>query len=271
MDMDFLDDEFGGFVTPNTQPQSQPVTPLQSAHQQQQQQSYPQNNQYPKKEWNNQPKKEWNGGGGNNNWNGQRPRKKKKDDTEVHKVYMPYALYVDVEAPPEIKDKLLVIAEKMYLKGLFVRFNADEKPIWDRFKAIADEEMEDYSRWKKYTDRASGGTIECPERYYNNATSVFNSQRLIPNWDSLPNVVRDQYPRDFRMLTGQKCDNQVKGLIIWTPDGAYKRTQCTKDTGNGSFIIKVADRWKIPVININNPDCREAFTNLFIGEEDEQQ
>lgn len=299
MDQDFLETNFGGYVEPK--PNNPHVTPQNNYNSQPQphlQQSQPQgnynsqpNNNYPQQNNNNYPPKN-NYNGNNNNYNGSnnysqksnnygqkqnnyngggnnfRPRKPKRDDTVVHKVYLPVTMYIDYQAPDEPKNELVALAERLFLNGYFIRFNADEKYMVDRLKAIADEEMEEYSRWKKFRDKA-GDTIECPDRYFNNATAVYNSQRFVSNYDNLPPVVRDQYPRDFRMLTGQKCDNHVKCLIIWTPDGAYKKSQITNGTGNGAFIIRVADRLKIPVININNSECQRALSDLLSGDNDE--
>ena len=48
----------------------------------------------------------------------------------------------------------------------------------------------------------------------------------------------------------------AKAAIIWTPDGAEKSSETSRETGNLAHVISMADGARIPVFNVKNSEAR---------------
>lgn len=58
-------------------------------------------------------------------------------------------------------------------------------------------------------------------------------------------------------------ENEVTDLIIcWTPDGAEKGEDTTKDTGGTGQAIRIATDYEIPVFNLKNKDALDRLTEF---------
>lgn len=182
---------------------------------------------------------------------------------EITPLYMPIAIYIASDTPPEGIEAMMQAADRLIARGFTIRFNADDKGIYDRLKALSDT-SEDYSRWKKFNDIISKNS-------YNDKTAIHTVKVLTKGASAnMKPIQHDGLVRDIRLLFGQNKRNNARCLILWTPDGASRESHVTKDTGYSSFIIKAADYYSWPVHNINSEEGRAAFEDIVRNRDHEQ-
>jgi len=195
--------------------------------------------------------------GGNNSggFNKNKPFFKKKEEV-VEEPYVPVAIYVDREFPPEVKTSLYNIASKLIAKGITVRINGDDKPFADKLCSLSDKHIEVYLPWKNFNEIQS-------KFYYNTLTSKHLAQKHFQGWEKIPDPVKSILARNIRLIFGDKNNSITLCLITWSKDGASRISEVTKDTGKSSFIIKVASTYGFPVINISKPTSENVLEKTF--------
>lgn len=220
--------------------------------QQQQQPQQQQQNNYQKQnssggDWKSKGREEW-------------MRKQK----EVQDPYLPVVVYIDRDFPDNIKDSLISFISKLISKGFTVRFNADDKSIYDRIISLSNSKVEahvPFNDFKQNRDDVEGIKSKfC----WNSATTDHIAQQNFVAWDKLPKIVRILMSRNVRMLIGARNNSPAKFLITWSPDGATNATQVSTNTGNVGTYIKTADSLSVPIFNLNSPESRELISKYIL-------
>lgn len=266
-------DDFGGMDVSDL---SQPPPPQQYQQQQQpQQQQYQQNQQQPPQQQQQQQqyqqpqqqqyqpqynnsyggnkpnygggKKQWSGGGGGGF--------QKKEDV-VEDPYLPVAVYVDRDFPPQVKDQLFKVITTLTNAGITVRVNGDDREFYDRISTLPGKNIEVYTPWKGFNDIDT-------KHYFNMETSKHMASINFAAWDKIPDVVKSMLARNVRMIFGGKNNSIVKCLVTWSPDGVSKSAEITKDTGKGSFMIGLASKYYFPVINLGKAGAEDMLARVF--------
>lgn len=237
---------------PQQQYQQQPQQQQQYQQQAPQQQQYQQqpNNSYGGNKPNyggGAPKKQWNAGGGGGF--------QKKEDV-VEDPYLPVAVYVDRDYPPQIKEQLFNVIVKLINNGITVRVNGDDREFYDRIATLPGKNIEVYTPWKGFNDIDT-------KHYFNMETSKHMASVNFAAWDKVPDVVKSMLARNVRMMFGGKNNSIVKCLITWSPDGVSKSAEITKDTGKGSFMIGLASKYHFPVINLGKAGAEDMLARVF--------
>lgn len=181
------------------------------------------------------------GGGGYNKggWNNNR-----KD--EVQDPYRPVCIYVDKDFPQEVKDKLFDITSKLVNNKITVRYNGDCTDFHNRANSLDRSKLEVYTPFKGFNDIDT-------KFYFNSATSKHLAQQHFKAYDKIPNVVQSMLARNIRMIFGNKNDSPSMCVLTWSPDGATKLSEVTRDTGRGSFFIEVASIYGFSMLNTQDP------------------
>lgn len=201
----------------------------------------------------NQQRNNYSGGNNNNSGGGyQRKGGWTPKEEVIEEPYSPITVYIDREFPQEIKDKLVAIASRLINKGYTVRFNADDKDISDPIMNISQDKVEAHTPWRNFNEINS-------KHYWNSKTSTHLASTNFPAWDKIPNVVQAMMARNVRMIFGTRNNSITKCLITWSPDGASKFSEVTRDTGRSSFIISFASKYCFPVINIQKEGAISAM------------
>lgn len=205
----------------------------------------------------------WNSGGGNNNWkSGGNNNWKGKNDwrakqNEIQEPYLPVSIYIGEEFPADVKQNLMAIADKLISLGYTVRFNADEKDITDAILAKSDK-CEGYVPFK--------GFNEIQTRHgFNNATSKYIAGQANPAYEKLPKIVQLKLARNVRLMFGDRNNSNTMALITWSQDGAREYNEVNKETGYVGDVIKLASKYKYPVININRQESKSDLQFLLEG------
>lgn len=189
-----------------------------------------------------------NSGGGNNNW--------RNREEVVEDPYLPVTIFIDRDFPEEIKQKLVSIASKFINKGYTVRYNGDDKNLHNSIHAFSSKLTEAYVPWKGFEEIDS-------KLSWNTKTANHIAQENFPAWDKIPNLVKAMMARNVRLIFGSRNNSPTKVVITWSPDGATRYPEVTRDTGRSSFIISVASKYTFPVINIQKEGAEEAMEKAF--------
>lgn len=195
------------------------------------------------------------GGGNRGGYGGGQGGFKRKEE-EIEEPYVPVAIYVDRDFPPEIKTALYNIASKLINKKITVRYNADDKDFHEKISSLSTKYTEAYAAWKGFND------VET-RHSWNTLTAKHLAQMHSPGWDKIPDVVKALLARTVRMVFGDKNNSIAMCVITWSADGASKAAEVTKDTGRSSFIIKLAATYGFPVLNTAKSGTENVLEKTF--------
>ena len=170
--------------------------------------------------------------------------------------YVPVSIFIDKDFPMEVKKELVSFANKLIQKGVTVRFNADEAEIFKIITDISTDKTEAYVPWKGFNDIQS-------KHYWNTVTAKAIAQANFVAWEKVPDLVKALMARNVRLLFGDKNNSPTKLLITWSPDGANKQSQVTRDTGRASFIIGLASKYYFPVLNVKNEEDKNELIRTY--------
>lgn len=210
-------------------------------------------------------------GGGNKDWKGGGNKDWKARQDEIKPPYMPIVIYFPTELNEQMKqnvhDSLFNLAKTFIEKGFTVRFNAEDKALFDRIQGLSRTFSEGYTPFKDFNEIPSGFC------WKNGSTEAIAKKMFGERWVegkfSMPQTMAE---RNARLLFGSRNNSGARILVTWTPDGVTKAFQCSKDTGYTRSIIEMADKFHFPVFNMNNNESREAFHSFYLeGNKNEQR
>lgn len=196
-----------------------------------------------------------NNGGGNNNFQNRNNNFQKREEV-IEEPYVPVSIYIDREFPTEVKQNLIRIAGRLLNKGVVVRYNADDMDVHTPISELSKKKTEAYTPWKNFNNIES-------KHYYNTETAKHVASSHFTAWDKIPDAVKAMLARNVRLVFGDKNRSVCLCLITWSPDGASRAPEVTKETGRAGFIIKLASTYGIPVINLAKPNAEAVLEKTF--------
>ena len=235
----------------NSQPQAQT-----SGYQQQQRQEgsgYSSGNSSQTYSQQSTPSKSSYGGG----YGGGKPNFQRKEEV-LEDPYLPVLMYVEKDYPEEIKFKFYNLASKMLAKGYTVRINADDPDFVNRIRSLSPNKVELYLPFKNFNQMES-------KHSWNTLTSKALAEQHFPAYSKIPDVVKSILAAQVRMLFGDRNNSIALLVLVFSPDGASRLSEITKDTGRTSFIIKMACSYAFSVANLGKQSSEsqvEKYLNL---------
>jgi len=190
-----------------------------------------------------------------NNFNKSNFYKKKQEDTPQD-PYIPVAFFIEESFSEEIKNKFYNIISKFISKGITIRINGDDKEFIKRIQTLSSKHIEIFIPWKNFNDFES-------KHYYNTITSKVIAETNFPGWEKIPDTVKSFIARNVRMIFGDKNNSICLCVITWTPDGASKLSEITKDTGKLSNVIRISSKYYFPIINLGKPNAETILEKFF--------
>lgn len=163
---------------------------------------------------------------------------------------------VEKEMPGEVKQKFLQLASKLIGKGYTVRINADDPEFVSQLHAMSTKNVELYLPFKNFNQMES-------KFYWNSLTAKDMAQRNFEAWDKVPDVIKAILAAQVRMLFGDKNNSIAMTVITFSPDGASRVSEITKETGRVSYIIKMACRYGFPVVNLGKQSSEALLQKHF--------
>lgn len=76
-----------------------------------------------------------------------------------------------------------------------------------------------------------------------------------PKWDSLSQGVKKLMARNVQIVLGENLHKPCDVVVCWTPEG--------KITGGTGHTLRIANHYKIPVLNFGNMSLDEMETNIM--------
>lgn len=180
----------------------------------------------------------------------------KKKEEVLEEPYLPVAVYVDRNFPPEVKTSLYNIISKLINKNITVRVNGDDKEFCNKVIELSSKYVEIYIPWKGFNE------IDSPH-YFNSLTSKEIARQQFSGWEKIPDSVKAMLARNVRMVFGDKNRSICTALITWSQDGASRIAEINKDTGRSSFSIKLAATYGFPVLNIRKEGVGPSIEAKF--------
>lgn len=203
---------------------------------------------------------------GNNNGNGYQNKSNyqnrnngggfQKKEEVIEEPYVPVGIYIDREFPTEVKQNLIRLASRLINKNVVVRYNADDMDVHGPISQLSNKKTEAFTPWKNFNNIES-------KHYYNTETAKHVASTNFAGWDKVPDAVKAMLARNVRIVFGDKNRSVVLCLITWSPDGASRAAEVTKDTGRSGTIIKLASTYGIPVINLAKPNAEAVLEKTF--------
>lgn len=170
--------------------------------------------------------------------------------------YLPIAFFIDSSYPNEIKEEIYSMIDKLLAKQYTIRINGDDKEFIDRLSQLNSDRIEVYIPWKNFNNIDS-------KFYFSHEALKSIARSNFLGWDKIPDTVKGILTRNVRMLLGTSNNSVCMCVVLYTTDGAVKKSQVTKETGKLSFVITTADKFRIPIINLKNKAYVEAFVKNF--------
>lgn len=109
--------------------------------------------------------------------------------------------------------------------------------------------------WAGFNGRKEGPSagylVHCPPEAMN-LTAPFH-----PGWQHLTEPARKMMSRNMLQVLSEDLRSPVKFVMCETPDGAFTASMTSSKTGGTGQAIRIADKYGVPVYNLQHPAHRE--------------
>ncbi len=115
------------------------------------------------------------------------------------------------------------------------------------------------TRFEKYIKNPSKKKIYLPWKGFNgNKSTLFEpspeafeiAAKFHPAWNRLTTPVRKLMARNTHQVLGGDCNSPIIFIVCWTPGGKYQ--------GGTSQAMRIADHYRIPIINLFNNNFEQV-------------
>lgn len=117
-------------------------------------------------------------------------------------------------------------------------------------------ETEIYVPWPGFNDHQGGMVRRTLE-----AEAIGSS--VHPAWNRLSPAARKCHTRNVHQVLGFDLRTPSLFVVCWTPDGCAGAATRTAMTGGTATAIVVAERYAVPVINLQAPDAEERIDAML--------
>lgn len=188
------------------------------------------------------------GGGGGGNF-------RQKEDV-VSDPYLPVTVYVEQDFPENVKEALYQIASKLIAKRFTVRVSGIDKAFAERVMKLSDTKVELYLPWRNFNEMDSKHT-------FNTLTSKHVASLHFGGWEKVPDAIKAFLAMQVRMVMGDRNNSSTMCVVTWSPDGASKHAEVTKETGRSGFMIKMSSTYGYPVVNTQKQSSEAIIEKNF--------
>lgn len=170
--------------------------------------------------------------------------------------------------PDDIRKKAEMLTT--WLCQRHVRLRTGDADGMDRiFREAAPKDMCDFfaplGRFNPHRDAIIIGPSELYNCPYREAVDI--TANTHPTFHYLGDFERELHIRNVFEVLGPNLDHPADFLICWTKDGAETKT--TRLTGGTGQAIRIANKYGIPVFNLQRPDFESRFSTFIkkLGEQ----
>lgn len=158
--------------------------------------------------------------------------------------------------PPEVLDLMRRLGGALGVFGYTLRSGgADgaDTAFEEGAKAMG-HPFEVYLPWYAFHGRVGPGYIVVKDSVVT-AWALDCVNRVHPAAEKLGNIARMLMARNTYQVAGQGQNLLSQFVVCWTPDGAERINETTRDTGGTGQAIRLASQWSIPVFNLQKADA----------------
>lgn len=172
-----------------------------------------------------------------------------------------FAVYVfpENDVPDEAADKIFAVAKGLMEKGFIFRHTGNkDNALQNRICAIEGAIVKSFLPWKKFNTNVEDPVLSTPMGY---RIAIGIHKKFM----QLPAAVRAILARDVNALVGPEATDQVDLVLAWTDGGNEALTKNTdfKKVGNNVFILQVAKRANLPVVNVYNSNFIDKLKEII--------
>lgn len=165
------------------------------------------------------------------------------------------------KTPPDILLVMRVFARGMARKGWILRSGgADGADTAFHRGAGCDAIV--YLPWRGFAKAGECGVV-CPDLGDNWIAALRLASSVHPAWKLLSNGARALHARNCFQVLGTDLETPVSFVLCWTPGGEETGADCTKETGGTATAIRLADRHRIPIFNLQRPCALRRLSLWF--------
>lgn len=158
------------------------------------------------------------------------------------------------ETPLEICRHMTALAGFLEIHGWTLRSGAAEGAD-EAFEAgVVRGNKQIYLPWSRFNGSTSSRLRASPE-------AMTIASLTHPAWLKCGGGARSMHARNVHQVLGDNVLLPVRSefVICWTPDGAERTEECSKDTGGTAMAIRIAHRYGVPVYNLQRDERSRAF------------
>lgn len=163
--------------------------------------------------------------------------------------------------PDNIMEQILAICKTLFSRGYAITSNGSNRDeVLCKISELEGAKIATYLPFKKFNEDIKFPLISKPtETAYGIAASVRK------NFFELKPVVRCLIATDIHTMLGVECNDPLKFLIVYTPEGSESLSKNSdwKQMGYTTLKIRVASESNIPVFNLKNPDAIKRLSELI--------
>lgn len=157
--------------------------------------------------------------------------------------------------PPRICAQITEIARRLRARGWRLR-SGGARGADAAFEAGAGADADIFLPFAGFNGHAGG--IHPP------AQRAFEIARAVhPAWDRMGEAAQKLQGRNTHQVLGAQCDSPVHFVCCWSPDGAERESDRTRETGGTGQAIALADRWGAPCFNLARPGALLRLKDLL--------
>jgi hypothetical protein len=162
--------------------------------------------------------------------------------------------------PAEVLERMIEIGAAFAAAGWTLRTGAGAgaDQAFERGAEQARGVTEVCLPWAGFNEHASP-LYEPPQAAFDLAATVH------PAWARLSDRARRLHARNVQQVLGTDLRSPSALVVCWTPDGADREEELSRETGGTATAIAVACRWGVPVHNLLHPQRIELVLQYVRG------
>lgn len=163
--------------------------------------------------------------------------------------------------PPAVQSMMTTIATRMARDGYTLRSGGADgaDSAFERGAAAGGGQAEIYLPWAGFNGHAHGIV-----RLSLEAEALARSTH--PAWSRLSPAARRLHTRNANQVLGLDLRTPAAFVVCWTPDGCTSAATRTARTGGTATAILIAERYAVPVFNLQHPDTEHRLERMMAAE-----
>lgn len=160
--------------------------------------------------------------------------------------------------PAEVLAEMSTIAARLAHDGYTLRSGGADgaDKAFENGARYGGGQTEIYIPWSGFNGRSTGIVR-------NSLEAEALAQSVHPAWERLTPGGRKAHTRNVHQVLGLDLRTPSLFVVCWTPDGCTGAATRTARTGGTATAILIAERYAVPVFNLQEPDAADRLTAML--------